>query len=300
MKYQSLKFCLMLLALCMCLVSISFTGFTKRPKGFTVKKIQSFHKPCEKWDVSNEISTDSINKILEQPFTYLGSGNHCYAFLSDDSKYVLKFFKQKHMSKRIWQNYLPLPEKMNVFRASRIKKHQKEREKAFSSYKLAYEHLKEETEIVYMHLNKTTHLKKPLHIIDQHGTTHQLNADNLEFLLQKKADVGYTLISKLMKQSKLEEATDKLISFLEVVVKRAKKGIFDRDIQFYKNFGFINGKAVEIDIGEFKYCTECKSSSMQKNELLAASEQIKEWLHCNYPNLEPKFQEKVEEILNCI
>src|SRR5688572_10653905 len=52
----------------------------------------------EEW-IFNE-STDEefkISQILNQEYTYIGKGAQCYAFGSQDGKYVLKFFKFKHL-----------------------------------------------------------------------------------------------------------------------------------------------------------------------------------------------------------
>ena len=52
-----------------------------------------------RWDVpppSDEEMT-RINQLLEQPFTFLGSGGWCYAFLGQDQKTVIKFFKHSHL-----------------------------------------------------------------------------------------------------------------------------------------------------------------------------------------------------------
>src|SRR5205085_10468413 len=39
----------------------------------------------------------NLEKILSQTFSYIGKGAQCYAFKSEDGKFVLKFFKFKHL-----------------------------------------------------------------------------------------------------------------------------------------------------------------------------------------------------------
>src|ERR1700722_2869530 len=52
-----------------------------------------------KWEVSSPSPEQKalIDKILSQNFTYLGKGAQSYAFESQDQKFVLKFFKFKHI-----------------------------------------------------------------------------------------------------------------------------------------------------------------------------------------------------------
>src|SRR5258706_12163985 len=83
-------------------------------------------KKATSWELSplSAQEKENIDKILTEPFSFLGSGGQCYAFVSKDEKYVLKFFKQK-------ANPCPL----------------------FNSCKIAYETLKEETGMLALHLN---------------------------------------------------------------------------------------------------------------------------------------------------
>src|ERR1700722_581245 len=50
------------------------------------------------WDTSlSHEELAQLKSILDQPFTYIGKGAQAYAFASEDGKYVLKFFKFKHL-----------------------------------------------------------------------------------------------------------------------------------------------------------------------------------------------------------
>ena len=55
----------------------------------------------------------------------------------------------------------------------------------FDSYKIAYENLKDETGLIYLHLNKTDFLKQKMIIIDKIGIYHEIDLDSMEFLIQK-------------------------------------------------------------------------------------------------------------------
>lgn len=246
------------LFICLLLV---MTG-CQRDKGFSLKKVSSKHLPSPEWDVASP--SEVLEKVTKMPYTYLGSGNHTYAFVSEDGQYVIKFFKQKHMRTK----ELFLSQK-------KIQRRIKEREDSFTSYKIAYEKLKEETGLVYLHLNKTSDLHLALTLIDQHGKSFQLNLDDMEFLIQKKATLAFDHLRFLIKEEKYDEANTAISSLLKVVAKRNQKGIYDRDLQFFKNFGFLDGEAIEIDIGEFRID---KSPAPLEEELEMLQHQIQDFL----------------------
>ena len=252
----------------------------QRLKGFTLKKITSHHAPSTKWDSPPSLSEKELLAMLAQPYTYLGSGNHTYAFVSQDGLYVIKFFKQKHM--RTQSLFLS---------KDKIEKRTLEREESFASYKIAYDHLKEETGIVYLHLNKTDHLGMMLTLIDQHKNPTEVNLDEMEFLIQRKGVLAFEHLGNLIQREAYDEALNAITSLLEVVAKRNQRGIYDKDLQFFKNFGFIGNQAIEIDICEFKL--EEKVPNIYE-ELTRLSYQIRDFVREEAPGFAPE----VEIIMN--
>lgn len=277
--------------LCILFISISFQGCS-RIQGFTLKKIQSNHPYNPQWDI--KVSTDLtvlVNEILSQPFFYLGSGNYCYAFGSSDGKYVLKLLKQKHMDTHNWKHFL-------LYEKDKIKQKTRTREASFSSYKIAYEELKNETGLIFLHLNKTTNLKKLVSITDQNGLSYQINIDGFEFLIQKKALIGYTYLDDLIQKGLIDESMDQIYSLLSLIVKRGKKGIFDKDMQFFKNFGFSENQPIEVDIGEFRRNPAQKNPEVIKSEVLETSKQLILWINEHYPILLPQVETQIQKVVN--
>jgi len=270
-------------------------GGCSRPQGFTLKKILSEHPNDPKWEVSNPNDLDEIRNFLDQPYTYLGSGNHCYAFVSSDGHYVLKFFKQKHMRTRSMLNYLPLPVKNLFYPIERLRMRMQEREKSFSSYKIAYEQLQDHTGVLFLHLNKTEGLLPNTTLIDQHGNLLEINLDHMEFLLQKKATLAFEYLQSLF--GKKEELLDAIESLLQLVALRNQKGIYDKDLQFYKNFGFRNGEAIEVDVGEFRLDHMPQDTLKETREV---SLQIQDFIHENMPKLLPDVQTRINSTLKSL
>jgi hypothetical protein len=190
-----------------------------------------------------------IEKILSQPFTFLGHGNECFAFLSEDQTVVLKCFKLQFLRPAYLKEMLqssPLEWK-STFINARVQR----LARTFDSLKIASDTLKEETGMLYVHLTPTKHLKAPLVLVDKLGIKHSLDPNQIKFVLQKKADLLYPKISTWIKQGEIDKAQDCVASLVQLIAKRAEKQIADRDANIRTNFGCIGQTAIEIDIGSF-------------------------------------------------
>src|SRR5271166_494426 len=111
----------------------------RQTEGFRLQKIASQLPYRADW--ATPPASKAIQTLLSQPYRFLGSGGQCYAFVSQDGTAVIKFFKHHHMR----PSRLLLPKQ---------KQQRKERlENLFSSFKIANDLLKEETALLFLHLN---------------------------------------------------------------------------------------------------------------------------------------------------
>ncbi len=269
---------------------IVFSVGCDRPKGFTLKKITSHHASAPEWEVENTMSRMELASLMGSQCHYLGSGNHTYAFVSDDDEAVIKFFKQKHMRIKTGTDSLSIFVKKIFHSVRKIDQRTKERQDSFSSYKLAFEKLPEETGMLCLHLNKTDTLNLSLTLIDQNGKTFEVSLDEMEFLIQKKATLVFHHLKALYKKGQSKEAERAILSLFEVVAKRSQKGIYDKDLQFFKNFGFVNNRAIEIDIGEFR---TNQAPRPTYEELKTLSYQIHDFLKMHAPKHLSKVESKI-------
>jgi len=232
-------------------------------KGFTVSRILSDLPYHSEWETPslNQEERSSLETILDQKFIFLGSGGSFYAFVSQDQQYVIKFFKMHHFKSR------------------------KKLQRVFNSCKLAYTDLKEETEVIYIHLNKTKGLHKNIVIVDNLGIEHSIPLDSIEFAVQKKAVLATDYISSLMKSGLTDHAKNALASVWHLMESILKKGYDGHDMNIVTNFGFVNGKAIQIDIGPFK------KASFYKNRLYKSARKVDLWLQATYPELVEYFKE---------
>ncbi|MBI2742353.1 MAG: hypothetical protein HYX48_00350 [Chlamydiales bacterium] len=201
-----------------------------------------------------------VIEALSQKFFYLASGGSCYAFQSADGKYVLKLFKQHHL-------------------------HGKKRERVFESCKLAFQEFKEETGLLCVHLNRDEELKTSFTLVDKLGIAHLLFADDVQFLLQKKAEMAYSHIDRLMAENNIEGAKRAVDQILLLPAQIARKGIKDLDPNVKTNLGFIGDRAVKIDVGPFVRDARFTDERYVGKQLVKPKRQLQNWLKSHYPEL---------------
>jgi len=267
----------------------------KRTKGFALNRILSDLSPREDWVIPAQTDLAEIRSILNQTFTFLGKGAQCYAFLSQDQQYVLKFFRFDHLKPALWLTHFPLPFFLHAYRDEKIALNKGKTERTFESYKIAYQDLKEDTGLVFIHLNKSSDLQLRTTIVDKLGIAHCLDMDSMHFLLQKRAQLLYPTISQWIENNHLEQAKKGVKDLLVLIASRCKKGIRDKDPDLLTNFGFIQNVPVQIDVGRFSKETGTRSESYRE-EIARITDKFNTWLIEQSPELSDYLQKQIHTL----
>lgn len=287
--------------------------------GFCLQKIQASDLPFQSRFEPPPLSLEEERKIralLAQPFHMIGAGSECFAFASQDGQTVIKFFKLDHArpvylhrgiflenhsthAGTLSDHFLthlnlipPFHEMLKRFLGMR----EYRLNRTFSSIKLSYDKLKEETGLLYLHLNPTTHLHQTLTLYDACGIAHVIDLDQTRFFLQKKAIPLEKQLLSWKKQGLHKQATQTIDAFLHLLLTRCQKGFADRDI-VDRNFGVIGTEVIEIDSGSFFENLKMKERWIYRQELFYATLELKKWLKKHYPEMVLYLEEKVTEMI---
>lgn len=288
-----------------------------KTRGFYLQKIQADDLPFQaRWETAplSLEEEEHIQKLLSQSYRLIGAGSECFAFLSEDGQAVIKFFKLDHVRPVYLQRGLfeedhsalagtlsdhpltrtTLPPFFNrgLKRTLGIREFRIQR--TFSSTKLAYDNLKEETGLLYLHLNPTQHLHKSLKVYDACGICHQIDLDQAKFFLQKRAVPLESHFTSLKSTQDHKRAQASIDSLLALLLNRCKKGFADRDL-FNKNLGYIGTEAIEIDTGSFLKSPRMREPWVYKQEIFYATLELKSWLKKNYPDMVSYLEERVSQ-----
>ena len=255
--------------------------------GFTEGNITSDFSYDPRWETRalSPVEEAEIAKVLEQPFDYLGKGCQSYVFLSADGQYVIKFFKYQRFRPQFYLHWFSFLPPVEAIRQEKIAKKRAKLDDLNASWKIAFDHLQEETGLVYVHLNKSGHLHKTLKIKDKIGVEHLLDIDRYEFLIQKRADMLCPTLDRYMAEGKEREAKELLSSLLAMILSEYNRGLADNDHALMQNTGVLDGKPVHVDVGQFVLNPSMKDPNNYRQELFNKTYKFRIWLEEMHPEL---------------
>jgi len=252
------------------LIPLIFIGLEKLTRtqtdGFRIEKTKSDYSYKEKWEVPTQ---NLPEQVLNQNFKFLGSGVQCYAFLGDDQETVLKVFKHYHFG----LNSGALRKLPHSFVEKKLSKREKRIDTIFKSAILSQTTLAKQTGVFHININPTNGKYPTVTIYDKIGVQHTLDLDNTPFLLQKKADLISTYLKKHPDQT--IEILDSMVLCMQ---NRSNQNIINSDPIIDRNYGVIEGRVVEIDIGSFS-----SSIKPSKQHLNLETRALKSWAAKNTP-----------------
>ena len=280
-------------------IAIGLYFFTERQtQGFRYYHLISNLPNETRWEVPplHDQELAQINHLLDQPFTFLGSGGWCYAFLGADQKTVIKFFKHSHLTpinilrdfsfkKLLLQsppdNYLPYY--FHPFN--------------FTSCMLMYSKLKEQSGIQYLHLNKTKGVHPIATLYDKIGVRYTIDLNETEFLIQDRAELIFTHIHRLVKKKNIPAAKQAIDDMLSCILSIYKEGIRDADHALRNNFGYVHGRPVTIDLSSWVPDETMKVPGNYKKELVVKTRRLSRWLNKYHPELYFYLENRLSEII---
>ncbi|KKL98156.1 MAG: hypothetical protein KR126chlam4_00912 [Candidatus Anoxychlamydiales bacterium] len=256
--------------------------------GFRIDKINS---SLTKKDASNLSIEPEISKIFNQKFKYLSKGCQTYVFKSLDDRYVLKFIRYHRYKIPLWLRVCTF---LDDYRNKRLYYKDKLLKDSLKSYEIASNFLKDETAIIYVHLNKTNNLNKKIELQDRLGKKYLVDLDTKGFVIQKKVK---TFEDVLMQHKNDEIELKKLAnSFLYTTEAIYKKGFINDDYNCVKNSGFINGKVIHSDVGSFLPRDNLMAKENFEKEFFRFVRYFKKWSDKNAPFLSSHLDEKIKNM----
>lgn len=267
--------------------------------GFTESNIRSDFSYQPQWEVRPLLAEEEgeFKKALNQPYFYLGKGCQSYVFASEDGQYVIKFFKYQRYRLQNWLAWFPPLPSIVKYRQEKAEKKWKKLDGFVQSWKVAFENLKDETGLVFVHLNKTTDLEHQLTIYDKIGQKHLIDLDQMEFCIQRKASLLCPTLLNLKEEGNLAKAKEIIHQLLTLVLSEYARGLADNDHALMQNTGVAQGKPLHIDVGQFVINEAVKQPAVYHQELFTKTYKFKIWLREHYPELGLYLEDELRQIM---
>lgn len=252
--------------------------------GFTVEGIHAY-LPFDADRAVAPLPADRqvpLAAVVDQPYTYLGKGAQCFAFISQDGQYVMKFFKSKHYQPTLLARLAsPLPFLTNYLQEKRKLKKQ-QLAAIFSGYLLAYQYLGADSGILYLHLNGGEEFQRNLLVRDGFGSRWAVALDPTIFVLQRYSEPLASVLDSALKNDNKALAHLRLKQVVDMYLRSYAQGIYDRDHAVTRNIGFAGEQPIHLDVGHLTFAPNL-GLSFFKNDLLKVFRRINTWLKENYP-----------------
>ncbi len=272
--------------------------FFKHNKSFCVRFIYSTLPYNPDWEIPplTKQERESFKTIFSQKFHYLGKGNSSFAFASEDGNYVIKVMRFPSTLRPF--SWLSHPfSRFKSYRIKNAKNSYKKLHTSFHSFKLAYNELREETGLLYLHLNQSHDLEQTVSLVDRLGYTYEIPLDQLSFLLQKRASLIYPTLDRLKASGDYETARKTIKNILSLISSTAQKGIIDFDPILRKNYGLLEDRAIFIDLGSLSRDESLKEPSRMKAHVCEMTGSLKTRLENLYPEFLPFYNEEIAQYL---
>lgn len=237
---------------------------------------------------------NTLENILKQPFFYIGKGAQSYVFGSEDGHYVLKFFKFKHLRPSPFLEWLPSWTPLESYRLRQAARKERKFEGVFSGYHLAYSMHREDSGLLFVHLNKTKGIFPVVTVYDKIGRSHTIALDDVAFLIQNKGETLRTVIQKLLTEGNVEGAKQRLDQIFDLYASEYQKGIYDHDHGVMQNAGFTGNRPIHLDVGKLKREEKMRSKPYYSDDLALVGAKIGYWIKQNQPSFYPLLAQHIE------
>lgn len=224
-----------------------------------------------------------LNTVLQQKFFYLGKGAQSYVFASEDSRYVIKFFKFKHLKPSLLVSLLPNVPPFTPFLQRTAVRKQKKFDSIFTGYRLAFDLNRQESGLFFMQLNPSRQ-QKFVTVVDKIGFERTIDIGTLPYIIQRKGETLRTILAKNLDQNDLSLAKQNIDKIFNLYLSEYRKGIYDRDHGVLHNTGFQGDAPLHLDVGKLSKDDRIKNPVIHEQDLTKVAARMIPWLQNNYPN----------------
>jgi hypothetical protein len=273
------------------------TAYYTQTDGFSLANITSEKYEGSLWTVPplNGLEADEINSALNQEYKYLSKGHQAYVFESQDSRYVLKFIKfQKYRHHPLYA-MLPLPDSLEKDRFKQTLHKQDKRDALFKSWKIAHTKLKDETQVLFVHIDLSDPFEKTLTLYNKGGTRYDIDLSQYVFLLQKKLDLFEDVLASQMQKGDTVGAKQLIDGLLDLYLNEFRQGLYEEDRYIVRNTGVLQNRPIQIDTGRLRESEDLKNPKKQAEVMLWKTTLLKEWLGETYPELEEHLSGRLDD-----
>lgn len=236
-----------------------------------------------------------LSAILDQPYSYLGKGAQSYVFESQDGKYVLKFFKFKHIRPSIFVEALPPFGFLKQYKDKQTARKQRKLFGVFNSYKLAFDTNKDESGLIFIQLNTEGNPNRAVSITDKIGINRTISLKHYPFVIQNKGVNLRDDLNGLLAKGDVATTKVRLGQIIDLYANEYAKGVYDHDHGIMRNTGFVGDKPIHLDVGKLLRVESMRDKSNARKDIEIVVANINSWVKKQYPQYSKEIGNYLDE-----
>ncbi len=235
---------------------------------------------------------EDVRRILEQPFHFLNRGAKVHAYRSADGRTVLKTLNAPaDVARWFADDGRPLDGPAWDLGDDALAAAEAMLERTLDSYRMSAAEMWQDTGLVWQQLEPAgSGPMAPL------GGGASLDTGNAPFILQHYADLVRHRIDASECNGDQGSSRTVLDDVIGLIASIWRKGITEDSFNFHNNYGYAQGRMIQVDVGEFHKSAEMVREQLRSPKVLRRKSQA--WLRRKYPALADYFEAQVRLRLN--
>lgn len=234
---------------------------------------------------------EDVRCLLEQPFRFLSRGAKVHAYRSADGGTVLKTLNAPaDVAQWFAEDGRPLDGPPWDLGDDALAAAEHLLARTLDSYRLAAAELWQETGLVWLQLEPAG--SGPLVRL---GEGPALDAGRAPFILQHYAELVRHRIDDHEQTADHDGSRAVLDDVIGLIAAIWRKGITEDSFNFHNNYGYVQGRLIQVDVGEFHKSMDMVREQLRDPKILRRKSQA--WLRRKYPRLADYFEEQVRHRL---
>lgn len=247
---------------------------------------------------STDSEREKAKEILKQPFSFLGYGHQTYVFVSQDQKYVLKFFMKDYLQRTWYFNLIPPvpPFKRYVIYDGKSKQYRMER--LLNGYAWAYHLNRKNSGLYYLHYQSEVPLNCIVCLVNRLGITQHFDLDDFIFAIQERVVTTRDELTRLFKEKNIARAKERIHQLFDLYLSEYQQALLDHDHNLIDNTGFVEEKAIRHDLGKLVKDETILSPEVYAEDLRKiAWKRIDPWVSLHFPEYRKEISQELETLL---
>ncbi len=269
----------------------------RQTEGFQLTKIQDNLIQSD-LAMSSEQDKTFLRELFKQKFVFFGRGLQSFAFASEDGRYVIKVFNNRYQQKIALFSFCSHVPFLGSWAGKRAQYYRGKLARTFNSYQLAFDEMRPQTGLIYTHLSPTADISEQIVLVDKLHIEHRIDPNQIGFLVQKRATLVFPALKEYITGRDLEGAKQAISSLIDLFFWKGEHAIVDNDPLIRTNYGFIEGKAVQLDVGPLAKGSRAPDPEAYRQEICRIAASLKFWLTENGPELIPFLDRELQQPLS--